>query len=216
LRNAGLVGAVVLTIAVLLATGSDERPTSTRPSARGPVEEIETVASIDPVALYSPRLLDDVLVVAQPLADQGGVLVTIDVAAGTFERRVVPAADWPSDITEPTEVAEPGLPESEAGATSPDGTAIAMFTRTSGTRGTGLAIYTASTRVRQFHRLQSVGDLVSGRIVWAPDGGAVYFLAAAEDGSADRIIGVPVNGSPQTVASFRQRGFYGIAVQATP
>lgn len=213
MRNAGLVGAVVATAAVLLATRSDDTPTA-RDAAGRPVDRVETVESIEAVELVGPRRFDDVLVVAQPLADQGGILVTIDLAAGTSERQVVPKDAWPDDLT--TETADDDYPEADAAARSPDGTGIAVFTRSSNTRGTGLAIYTASTRVRQFHRLQSVGDVVSARLVWAPDGQAVYFLAAAEDGSADRIIGVPVNGGPQTIATFGQRGFYGIGVADQP
>jgi hypothetical protein len=209
LRNAGLVVAVGGTAAFLLGTSSDDAE-PTRPSARGPVEEVETVASVDAVELVGAPRFDDVLVVTQPLADQGGIVVTIDLAAGTIDRRAVPKDDWPADLI--AETTEPDFPDADAAVRSPDGTAVAVFTRSSNTRSTGLAMYTESTRVRDFHRMQSVGDVVSGRLVWSPDGDAVYFLAADEDGSADRIIGVAVGGSPQTVATFGQRGFYGIGV----
>jgi hypothetical protein len=214
LRNAGLVVAVGATAAFLFGTRSDEPPTSTRPSAQGPVEEIETVASIEPLELVGTPRFDDVVLVTQPLADQGGIIVTVDLAAGSIERRVVPKDEWPADLT--AETGDADFPDAEAAVRSPDGTAIAVFTRSDSTRGTGVAMYTEATRVRQFHRLQSVGDVVSGRMVWSPDGDAVYFLAADEEGSADRIIGIPVDGSPQTVATFGQRGFYGIGTVAQP
>lgn len=207
MRNGALVAAIVLAAAVLLLADDDEPTTGT--STRTTVaDRVETVESLDPVQLFAPRGVDDVLVVTQPLGGTGGTVVTIDIGTGSFAERIVTGDDWPAELTAPT--SDDAYPEAEAAARSPDGTRIAVFTRAGDDSVTGISIYVEGRPARQFHRLQSVGDLVSRRIVWSPESDAVYFLAAAEDGSADRVIGIPVGGSPQTVVTFRERGFYGL------
>ena len=130
------------------------------------------------------RGLDDTLLVGQPVGGQT-VLYTLDLPFGIADRRVVDG--------------DGGLVVSGLDATSPDGRHAASF-----------ADAALHLDERSFP-MKGVGHVVGG-LAWSPDSEAVYFLAGSGDGSADRIIGLAVGGSPQTVATFHQRGFYGLAV----
>lgn len=188
-----------------LAAGCTDDPeaTTAAPSTTA------AIASAPRVVVHQRSGLDDVLVLGAPFGvEDRGNLVTIDLADGTVASQVHGGELWPAGFKEPT--TDPDHPGAEAAVRSPDGTRVAVFTRTTGTRKTGVTVITGARE--RFHHLQSVGDVVGDRLVWSPDSDAVYLIAANGDGSADRVIGIPVVGSPQTVVRLDERGFTWLAV----
>jgi hypothetical protein len=157
-----------------------------REAAAPPVTTTSAPAAEEPIVVAPDHHvgLDDTLLVGQPIAD-GTMVFTVALPDGIVDRRLVEG--------------DGGLAAGALEVASPDGLHVAAFEE-------------RSVRIdeRSFP-MRGVGRVVGG-LVWSPDSEAVYFLAAVEEGSADRIIGIAVGGSPQTVATFNQRGFYGLAV----
>jgi hypothetical protein len=100
-----------------------------------------------------------------------------------------------------------------AGAFSPDGSRLAVWQGRIGTQTTGIAVYDVDDPgARRFAQLQSIDGVVADRLVWSPDGGAVYALVSDDGVGGQRVIGIPVGGDPQTVVSVDRNGWYWLAV----
>jgi hypothetical protein len=191
---------------VALAGGcTGDAPTPT------PVPTAVAETASDPRVVVHPRAgLDDVLLLGAPYGvEDRGILLTIDLASGEVVKRIHAGELWRPGMKEPT--LDPEHPDAESAARSPDGEHVAVFTRSTDTRKTGITIVTGDRE--RFHHLQSVGAVVGGRLVWSPSSDAVYLIAASADGSADRVIGVPLGGSPQTVVRIDERGFQWLLVR---
>lgn len=198
--------ALLLAAVVALAIGcSDDAPEA------GPASTTTAVVASEPrVVVHQRPGLDDVLVLGAPFGvEDRGSLVTIDLATSDVSHEVHDGELWPAGFKDPT--TDPEHPTAEAAARSPDGMLVAVFTRSTDTRRTGVTIISGDTD--RFHHLQSVGNVVGGRLVWSPASDAVYLIAASADGSGDRVIGIPVVGSPQTVVRLDERGFTWLAVE---
>ena len=202
--------AVLAAAAIALAAGcTDEAPAppSTTTTTTAPAEPEARVDVFAPEALGP-----DVLVLGAPFGvDDRGVLLTIDLATRDVRREVTDGSGWPPGFKEPT--TDPAHPDAEAASRSPDGRHVAVFTRSTTTRLTGVRIYTDGSEEAPLHRLQSVAAVVGGRLVWTPRSDAVYLLAASVDDEADRVIGIPLGGRPYTVARLDERGFTWLAVR---
>jgi hypothetical protein len=193
---------VALAVGLLIGCSGDE---VSAPATTTTVPEVVTDAR---VVVHQRPELDDVLLLGAPFGvEDRGVLVTVDLSTGEVTRAVHGGELWPPGFKEPT--TDPDRPDAEAASRSPDGRHLAAFTRATGTRLTGVTI--SGDDGDRFHHLQSVDVVVGGRLVWSPDSDAVYLLASA-DGSADRVIGIPLVGSPQTVVRLDERGFTWLAV----
>lgn len=202
--NAVLVAAIA---ALLIGCSDDGRETAVTP--------VPTVASViggEPrVAVQPPRAgLDHVLLLGAPYGvEDRGVLLTVELTTGAVTQRVHGGELWPPGFKEPT--VDRDHPVAEAASRSPDGLHVAVFARAADTRKTGVTIISGDET--RFHHLQSVGSLVGGRLAWSPASDAVYLLAATAEGSADRVIGIPLVGSPQTVVRLDERGYTWLAVR---
>jgi hypothetical protein len=208
-RFLALVAVAVAVVAVVLSTGGDrgDNGSDEAPDRTGDA----LVQARARVEVFQHRGLDDVLLIGAPFGvGQRGELVTIDLAAGTVVTRVQDGSLSPPGFDQPT--ALPEHPDAESAARSPDGQHIAVFTRPVVGGQTGISIFTEGSLARRFFRLTSVETVVGGRMVWSADSEAVYFLASSVGGAADRIIGVPADGSPQTVVRIDELGYTAIAV----
>ena len=205
----GVAVAVALAVLFVVLGGDDDPPADTkRPAPTGD----RVIAATPRVEVFQRRDLDDVLVLGAPYGvEDRGVLVTIDLATGDVTSQVTDGELWPAGFKDPT--TDPGHPDAEAASRSPDGQHLAVFNRSTTNRQTGVSIYTEGSNARELHRLQSVVEVVSGRLVWSADSDAVYLVAASVDGSADRVIGIPVGRSPQTVVQLDELGFQWLAVE---
>jgi hypothetical protein len=101
----------------------------------------------------------------------------------------------------------------EAASFSPDGRHVAVVTGPPGTRRAGVTVLDAGTGAITALARSEGSSILAATIAWASDGRAVYFLVAAAHASADRVIGVPVDGSAQTVAVLDDAGWYWLAAR---
>ena len=192
--------AVLATLVAALAVGCSDDPPE---PATAPNVAVE-IDSAPRVVVHQRAGLDDVLLLGAPYGvEDRGVLLTIDLATGEVVKRVHAGELWRPGMKDPT--TDPDHPGAEAAARSPDGKHVAVFSRSSDTRETGLTIITGDDE--RFVHLQSVAAVVGGRLAWSRSSDAVYLIAASGSGSADRVIGVPLTGSAQTVVRLDERGF---------
>lgn len=99
---------------------------------------------------------------------------------------------------------------SEAAAFSPDGRHLAIFTWSPNTAREVVNIYSDAASEPRVYDLTS--DIRSGQLVWSSDSQSLYLLTTSrEDGSADRIIGIPLGGAATTIATIDQRGWTWLA-----
>jgi len=102
-------------------------------------------------------------------------------------------------------------------AFSPDGSHLALFSNRPRTREVGVAMVEVGPACGQgcrhhFHQLLSVGTPVRSRLAWSRDGDVLYLLAGPTSDAADRVIGIPVDGSAQLVATLDRYGWWWLAV----
>lgn len=94
---------------------------------------------------------------------------------------------------------------------SPDGRYLALVTDR-GLRGAGIEIRAAGYgELLTFNRIDGA-SVVWERVVWSGESDAVYFLASGTSSSADRVLGIRLGGTPQTVAVLDDPGWYWLAV----
>jgi hypothetical protein len=204
-RYLALAAAIVAVLAVVLSTGGDD-PVDEPPDRT----EDALVQAKARVEVFPHRGLDDVLQIGAPFGvGERGELVTIDLGAGTVVTQVHDGSLWPPGFDQPTALTE--YPDAESAARSPDGQHVAVFTRPAVGGPTGISLFDEGSLARRFFKLTSVETVVGGRLVWSADSEAVYFLASSVGGAADRIIGVPADGSPQTVVRIDELGYTAIA-----
>ena len=95
---------------------------------------------------------------------------------------------------------------------SPNGSLVAILTGPPGTRTAGVEVHdVVDGTLVQFNRIQA-GTVVWNSIVWSPESDAIYLLSSNTSGAADRVLGIPLGGSAQTVAVLDQQGWYWLAV----
>lgn len=100
-----------------------------------------------------------------------------------------------------------------AASFSPDGRRLAFVTGAPGTMAAGILVVDASDgSTVGFHRIGGLGNVVGSQLAWSPSGDALYFLAGDGGDAADRVIGIPIGGSAQTVALLDRAGWYWLAV----
>ena len=168
----------------------------TLPAGATPVREVINGMLVDTVAgsiaLVRPDGTEELLSRVGPviaasdtrvLGQQGSI---IDIATGSIA---------------PLSVSGLAVTDIVAAAFSHDGTTLAVFTGPLGSRRAALHIVdVAPMRLLERHRMQSVGT--PRALQWSPLGEAVYFLDDDPDGRRSRrVVGLPIGGSPQTVAS---------------
>lgn len=103
----------------------------------------------------------------------------------------------------------------EVAAFSPDGRHLAVFTGPPGTRTAGINLFLDGATTPRFHRLQSIEAPSFGQLAWSADGEALYLLAHPRPGGdgSMRVIGIPIDGAPETVATIDDPGWSWLAVR---
>ena len=98
----------------------------------------------------------------------------------------------------------------ETAAFSPDGRHLAVFTWTP-IRGRELVnVFTNHGSEPRVYDLTD--NIRTSRLAWSADSRSLYLIASSrDDGSAERIIGVPLDGSAETIATINQLGWRWLA-----